>query len=91
MIWTLWWVWVIAGVALAVVEVLVPGYIFLGFAIGAMVTGSILLIGGPEILSLPLLVMAFALLSLASWLMLRRWVGVRKGQIKLWDTDINDL
>ena len=39
--WAVWWVWVVAGFALGVVEVLLPGFIFLGFAIGAVVTGEI--------------------------------------------------
>ena len=29
--------------------------------------------------------------QLLAWLALRRTMGVRKGQVKLWDKDINDL
>ena len=32
-----WWAWVILGFALGVLEIMVPGFIFLGFAIGACV------------------------------------------------------
>jgi membrane protein implicated in regulation of membrane protease activity len=88
--WTVWWVWIVAGFALGVLEVLAPGYIFLGFAIGAVVTGVLVgtgLMGG----SLPALVLVFAVASVAAWLALRRTMGVRKGQVKLWDKDINDL
>lgn len=42
-----WWAWVILGFALGVLEVLAPGFIFLGFAIGAVVTGVLVGIGVP--------------------------------------------
>ena len=88
MFWQLWWVWVVFGVALGVLEVLVPGFIFLGFAIGAVLVGGLVwlgVLGG----SVPWLVFVFAVLSLVAWLGLRRVVGVKEGQVKLWDKDIN--
>ena len=33
MLWTEWWVWMAGALALATLEVIVPGYIFLGFAL----------------------------------------------------------
>jgi membrane protein implicated in regulation of membrane protease activity len=90
MMWNVWWVWIVAGFALGVLEVLAPGYIFLGFAIGAVITGVLVgigLMGG----SLPALLLVFAVASVLAWLALRRTMGVRKGQVKLWDKDINDL
>jgi hypothetical protein len=36
------------------------------------------------------LLLVFAVASLASWLALRRWVGVYRGQVKSFDHDIND-
>lgn len=89
MVWAIWWVWIVAGFALAVLEVILPGYIFVGFAIGAVIVGAGLglgLLGG----SLAVLVFVFALSSLIAWLVLRRTMGVRAGQIKLWDRDINE-
>lgn len=89
-IWTIWWVWVLAGVALALLEVLVPGFVFLGFAIGAALTGLALGIGlAPG--NAALLALVFALLSLAAWVILRRAMGVGRGQVKLWKDDINEL
>ena len=87
--WQLWWAWVVFGVALGVLEVLVPGFIFLGFAIGAVVPGGLVGIGllGAQV---PTLVLVFAVLSLVAFLGLRRVVGVKAGQVKLWDRDIND-
>lgn len=89
MMWNVWWVWIVVGFSLGVLEILAPGYIFLGFAIGAVVTGGLLglgVLGG----SLPLLLVVFALLSLAAWFVLRRVVGVAPGQEKIWHKDIND-
>ena len=83
-----WWAWVILGFALGVLEVLVPGFIFLGFAIGAVVTGIIVGLGVPA--GLPALILIFAVVSVVAWLVLRRVVGVREGQVKVWDHDIND-
>ena len=83
-----WWAWVILGFALGVLEVLVPGFIFLGFAIGAVVTGVLVGIGVPA--GPAALILIFAVVSVLAWLILRRVVGVRDGQVKVWDHDIND-
>jgi inner membrane protein len=83
-----WWAWVILGFALGVLEVLAPGFIFLGFAIGAVVTGILVGFGVPA--GLPALILIFAVVSVIAWLVLRRVVGVRDGQVKVWDHDIND-
>lgn len=87
--WATWWVWVVAGFALGVVEVLVPGFIFLGFAIGAVIIGVLVGVGllGANV---PALILAFALASLAAWFVLRRMFGARGGDVKLWDKDINE-
>lgn len=94
MVWQLWWVWGVAAVALAVLEVMLPGYVLLGFAFGAAATAVLILVGGPFAgwltASLPLLALFFALASLGAWLVLRRVLGVRTGQVKVWDRDIND-
>ncbi len=83
-----WWAWVILGFALGVLEVLAPGFIFLGFAIGAVLTGILVGIGIPA--GVPALILIFAVVSVVAWLVLRRVVGVREGQVKVWDRDIND-
>ncbi|MDJ1015170.1 MAG: hypothetical protein QNJ35_01570 [Paracoccaceae bacterium] len=91
MIWALWWVWIIGAIALAVLEVLMPAQIFLGFAVGAAITGGGLLIGVPGMAtSLPLTALIFAVASLIAWIAIRRIVGIRPGQVKVWDRDINE-
>jgi inner membrane protein len=37
----------------------------------------------------PVLALVFAVLSLVAWVALRRMVGVKEGQVKMWDKDIN--
>lgn len=87
--WSVWWVWIVAGFLLGMLEIVVPGYIFLGFAIGAVVTG--ILVGISIAPASPaLLVLIFAVCSLVAWLVLRRTMGIREGQVKVWDRDIND-
>jgi membrane protein implicated in regulation of membrane protease activity len=84
-----WWAWIVLGFALGVLEILVPGYIFLGFAIGAVLTG--ILVGtGLAPAGMAMLLLIFAVLSVLAWLALRRTMGVREGQVKVWDRDIND-
>lgn len=88
-LWQEWWAWVALGVVLAVLEVVAPAYVFLGFAIGVILTGLLMLIGVVGG-SLPPLILIAAVLSLAAWLALRWVFGVRRGQVKIWDRDIND-
>ncbi len=88
-LWAEWWVWMVAGAVLAILEVLIPGFILLGFAIGAALTGLLLwlgVLGG----SIAVLLLVFAVASLLAWLALRRVAGVRRGQMKIWDRDINE-
>ncbi len=92
--WGEWWVWGAAAVVLAIGEVILPSFVLLGFAIGAGVMALLLLVGGPLAIwlgaSLPVMLLVFAVISLLSWLALRRWLGVYQGQVKTFDHDIND-
>lgn len=87
--WQLGWVWVVAGIILAGLEVLVPAFVFLGFAAGAVVVGLLIWVGflGPN---LAVLLLIFSVVSLAAWLALRKVFGLRHGQVKIWEKDIND-
>jgi membrane protein implicated in regulation of membrane protease activity len=91
--WAEWWVWGAFAVALVILEVLAPGYIFLGFGIAAGIVAGLLMIGGSATgflgSSLPVLLVVFAVISLISWLGLRRFLGITKSQVKTFDEDIN--
>lgn len=94
MMWAIWWAWLVAALVLAILEIFLPGFIFLGFAVGAAITGILVVVGGPlagwMTGSLPLTLLVFAVLSLVAWIVLRKVVGVRQGQVKIWDRDINE-
>ena len=88
-IWSIWWLWAAAALLLAIVEVLAPGFVFLGFAIGAAAVSLILLNTGLS-LGFPMLMLIFAALSLVAWLIMRRVFARPHGQVKTFDHDIND-
>jgi len=43
-LWTLWWAWLGGALVLAILETLIPGYVFLGIALGAAAMALIFLI-----------------------------------------------
>ena len=92
--WAEWWIWVVAALALAILEMLAPAYVFLGFAIGAAAMGVMVLVGGPVAGlvagSLPLALLVFALISAAAWIALRSALGSPRGEARTFDHDINE-
>lgn len=84
-----WWAWGSLALIFAILELLAPGFIFLGFAFGAAVVGLVLL-GSGLALAMPVLLLIFAVLSLVSWLVLRRVFARPTGQVKIIEDDIND-
>ncbi len=88
MIWEIWWAWISAGIVLGIVEIFAPGFFFLGFAVGAVAVGGLLAVGA--VMTLPWLLVVFAIVSLVTWLVLRQIVGVREGQKKTFTRDINE-
>ncbi len=89
--WSLWWVWFVGALLMAILEVVAPAQIFLGFALGAAGVGFALLLGIPGLAtSPPMMLLLFAVLSLIAWLVIRRAVGIRKGQVKVFEHDINE-
>ena len=58
----LWWVWLCAALALGVVELVLPGSIFLGFALGALAMALVVAFWAPG--NVALLLALFAVRSL---------------------------
>lgn len=87
-LWSLWWIWLAAALILAILEVLAPGFMFLGFAIGAVIVGLMLLT--PFSPGLPALLAIFAVLSLVAWGGLRTAFRREDGAARHIDHDIND-
>ena len=89
MSWENGWIWLVAAVLLALAELLLPGWVFMGIAVATAIMGLVILIGlWPA--GLPLALVVTALLSGVIWLILRRLYGQRDGQVRIWDRDIND-
>lgn len=84
------WVWMVAALVLGIAEVLIPGWIFFGFAVGAFFMGSMIWLGIGAGLSLAWSLVIFAILSLIAYILMRQIFGIRRGQVKIWDRDIND-
>ncbi len=88
--WTVWWIWLAAALVMAILEVVVPAYIFLGFAVGAAITGLAVAVGITAGLSMSWMLVVFAVLSLLGYIAVRFAFGAPGGSVKIWDRDIND-
>ena len=83
-----WWAWVAFGIIFMLLELMMPSYLFLGFGLGAIVTGITLALG--ITMSAQYLMLLFALASLIRWILLRQFFKLPKGNVKTFDHDIND-
>jgi inner membrane protein len=84
----LWWVWLAAALVFGILEVLLPSYIFLGFALGAAAMGGLLWLGLQVGATASIAI--FAGLSLAAYLFLMWRFGRKDGQVKIITRDINE-
>ena len=84
----LWWAWLAAALALGILEILAPGFIFLGFAVGALVMAVVVAI--VPVLSVPVALAVFAGLSLTSWIVLRIAFKSQSSGARRVTHDIND-
>jgi len=87
-----WWAWAIVALTFAFFEIILPAFVFLGMAIGAASVSLFMLLGGAEFLggSVAATLVVFAVASLIATLILRRAFALPKGQVKTFDSDIND-
>ena len=83
-----WWFWICFGLVLGILEILLPGFILLGFGLGAVMTGLIILSG--IVMSLPQILLVFAVFSLGAWLLLKKFFRTEHGSTKTFDHDINE-
>ena len=83
-----WWAWVAFGIIFMLLELMMPSYLFLGFGLGAIVMGITLALG--ITMSAQYLMLLFAIASLISWILLRQFFKLPKGNVKTFDHDIND-
>ena len=85
---SLWWMWLCAALALGVVELLLPGTIFLGFSLGALVMAVVVALITPP--SVAAMLALFAGLSLAAWLVLRLVFRRQSSGARIVKRDINE-
>ncbi|GIT85458.1 MULTISPECIES: NfeD family protein [Roseobacter] len=84
----LWWVWLAAALVLGLAEVLLPGFIFLGFAIAAILMSGVVLIA-PE-LGAPALLAVYGGGALICWIGLRVVFRNQSSGARIVTKDIND-
>lgn len=84
----LWWVWMAAALVFGILELLIPGFIFLGFAFGAAAVGIVLFL--PISAGATALLAVFAIFSLVSWIVLKRLFKGPAGQRRIIREDINE-
>ncbi|WP_338551087.1 NfeD family protein [Roseovarius phycicola] len=84
---SLWWVWLCAALVLAILELLIPSYIFLGIAVGAAVMAGVVVVAPG--LGVSTLMAIFGAVSLVSWLVLRRVFRSPDDQTRIVHEDIN--
>ena len=89
-VWSLWWVWIAGAIVLGILEMLAPAFVLLGFAIGAGVVGAGLGLGLLGGLTLPALMVVFAIASLLAWIALRMMFRIKGDKPKTFDYDVND-
>lgn len=85
----IWWVWLAGALALAVLEVLAPGFIFLGFAAGALIMTAVIALF-PTAMLAPAALALFAGLSLVAWIVLRQVFKSQSSGARRVTHDIND-
>ncbi len=85
---TVWWVWLCAALALALVELFAPAAIFLGFALGALCMTGVVAFGA--ITNTSVLLALFAGLSLAAWILLKIVFKSQSSGARVVTRDINE-
>jgi membrane protein implicated in regulation of membrane protease activity len=85
---TLWWVWVCVALAVGILELLAPGFIFLGFALGALAMAAIVSIF--SLTNIPAMLALYAVLSLVGWIVLRAAFRNQSSGARIVTSDIND-
>ncbi|WP_219893298.1 NfeD family protein [Aquisediminimonas profunda] len=79
------WFWLVAGVVLAIAEILVPGFFMIWLAAAAIVTGLIAMLLP---IAMPFQVLLFAALAVAAVYAGRRWFA--RNPIESTDPKLND-
>lgn len=82
------WVWLSAALALALIELVVPTSIFLGFALGALAMAGV--VAFSAITNTSALLALFAGLSLLAWIVLKLAFKSQSSGARIVERDINE-
>lgn len=82
--------WLTAGAGLLIVEILMPTFLALGFGIGAWVVAGVVFFAPVANLSLPALLLIWAVASAVTWIALRLVFRNRFSGTDGHDGDINE-
>ena len=85
---SLWWVWLAAALVIGLAEVLLPGFIFLGFAIAAVLMSGVVLVA-PD-LGAPALLAIYGGTAVLCWIGLRVVFKKQSSGARIVTRDIND-
>ncbi len=84
----IWWVWLSAALALALIELIAPTSIFLGFALGALAMAAI--VAFTTVTNTSALLALFAGLSLLAWVVLKLAFKNQSSGARIVTGDINE-
>lgn len=84
----IWWVWLSAALGLALIELIAPASIFLGFALGALAMTAI--VAFTTITNTSALLALFAGLSLVAWIVLKLVFKNQSSGARIVERDINE-
>lgn len=84
----IWWVWLCAALLLALIELMVPASVFLGFALGALAMAAVVALG--IITNTSALLAVFAALSLVAWIALKLLFKSQSSGARIVTRDINE-
>jgi membrane protein implicated in regulation of membrane protease activity len=84
----IWWVWLCAALALALIELIAPASVFLGFALGALGMTAVVALG--LFTNTSVLLALFAGLSLLAWIALKVAFKSQSSGARIITRDINE-
>lgn len=87
--WTNGWVWIAGAAAVALIELLLPGWVFVSTAITFAATGMAMLWFTPWPFSLPMTLLIMAIQTGVVWMLLWWVFPNQRGSARVWKTDIN--
>lgn len=84
------WAWIAFAAFLGALEILLPGYVFLSASAALALTGALMLTGIWPF-GFPMSLVFASIVSGLVWLVLSRILPDRRGAVRVWREDINEV